>query len=128
MTTSGPRARWIMTRVALAVAVVIGVATLTFALIHLAPGDPIYALAGDGGSPEYYADMRAKYGLDRPIAEQFERYAKAVAVADFGYSFMSHSPVMDLILQRLPNTLAVVGRTIPLSSITLETTNQPCPS
>lgn len=105
MTASGPRARWIMSRVALAVAVVIGVATLTFALIHLAPGDPIYALAGDGGSPEYYADMRAKYGLDRPIAEQFGRYAKAVAVADFGYSFMYQAPVARVLAQHAPASL-----------------------
>ena len=105
MMASGPRARWIMSRVALAVAVVIGVATLTFALIHLAPGDPIYALAGDGGSPEYYAEMRAKYGLDRPIAEQFGRYAKAVAIADFGYSFMYQAPVARVLAQHAPASL-----------------------
>ena len=105
MMTSGTPARWIMSRLALAVAVVIGVATLTFALIHLAPGDPIYALAGDGGSPEYYADMRAKYGLDRPIAEQFGRYAKAVAVADFGYSFMYQAPVARVLAQHAPASL-----------------------
>lgn len=98
-------ARWLFRRFALAAGVVVGVATLTFGLIHLAPGDPIYVLAGDGGSPEYYADMRAKYGLDRPIVEQFGRYARAVAVADFGYSFMYQAPVARVLFQHAPPSL-----------------------
>ena len=102
MRSPGARVRWILGRLVLATGVVIGVATLTFVLIHLAPGDPIYALAGDGGSPEYYADMRAKYGLDRPIPEQFGRYARAVAVADFGYSFMYQAPVARVLAQHAP--------------------------
>ena len=105
MTSPAARVRWTLGRLALAVGVVIGVATLTFALIHIAPGDPIYALAGDGGSPEYYVDMRAKYGLDRPIPEQFGRYARAVAVADFGYSFMYQAPVARVLAQHAPASL-----------------------
>ena len=105
MTSRRSRTRWLLHRFVLATGVVIGVATLTFALIHLAPGDPIYALAGDGGSPEYYADMRAKYGLDRPLVEQFGRYASAVAVADFGYSFMYQAPVARVLAQHAPASL-----------------------
>ncbi len=97
--------RWILRRLLLAVPVVLGVTSLTFLLIHLAPGDPIYLLAGDGGSPAYYADMRAKYGLDRPLAEQFVRYAAAVLTADLGYSFMYQAPVTTVILQHLPASL-----------------------
>jgi peptide/nickel transport system permease protein len=77
-------ARWLVRRAMLAVAVVIGVTTLTFTLIHLAPGDPIYLLAGDGGSASYYESMRAKYGLDQTITEQFVRYVRAVVSGDFG--------------------------------------------
>jgi peptide/nickel transport system permease protein len=105
MNTSTSRTGWIFRRVVLAVAVVVGVATLTFVLIHLAPGDPIYALAGDGGTPEYYAELRAKYGLDRSIVEQFGRYARAVAVADFGYSFMFQAPVARVLLRHAPASL-----------------------
>lgn len=99
------RARWLLHRFALAASVVVGVATLTFVMIHAAPGDPIYALAGDGGSPAYYADMRAKYGVDRPIVEQFGRYARAVAVGDFGYSFMYQAPVARVLVQHAPPSL-----------------------
>lgn len=101
----GTTARWLLQRVALAACVVAGVAALTFVLIHLAPGDPIYVLAGDGGNVEYYADMRAKYGLDRPVVEQFGRYAVAVAAADFGYSFMYQAPVARVILEHAPASL-----------------------
>lgn len=105
MTIPHGTARWIVRRTLLALIVVAGVATLTFALIHLAPGDPIYVLAGDGGSPSYYADMRAKYGLDRPLVEQFARYAGAVTRADFGYSFMFQAPVARVLAQHAPASL-----------------------
>jgi|KBSSwiStaDraftv2_1062776.scaffolds.fasta_scaffold120642_2 peptide/nickel transport system permease protein len=105
MRSSASHPRWLLRRFALAAFVVVGVATLTFILIHAAPGDPIYVLAGDGGTPEYYADMRAKYGLDRPLLEQFGRYARAVAVADFGYSFMYQAPVVRVLVQHAPASL-----------------------
>lgn len=105
MTVPRMHGRWLVRRVALAAAVVAGVTTLTFVLVHLAPGDPIYALAGDGGSPDYYADMRAKYGLDRPLLEQFGRYARAVAAGDFGYSFMYQAPVARVLLEHAPASL-----------------------
>ena len=105
MSPSSRTTRWVLGRSLLALVVVVGVATLTFALIHLAPGDPIYVLAGDGGSPSYYADMRAKYGLDQPIVDQFVRYTRAVAVADFGYSFMYQTPVARVLAQHAPASL-----------------------
>lgn len=84
---------WAIRRALAALPVVAGITLLTFTLVHLAPGDPIYLLAGDGGSPSYYADMRAKFGLDRPLVEQFARYARAALTADFGYSFAYQAPV-----------------------------------
>ena len=54
---------WCARRVASGILVVAGIAALTFVLVHLAPGDPVYLLAGDGGSLAYYQEMRAKYGL-----------------------------------------------------------------
>lgn len=96
---------WLGRRLVLALPVVAGVTALTFVLIHLAPGDPIYALAGDGGSPAYYADMRARYGLDRPLLTQFATYAGLVLSGDLGYSFMFQLPVSSVILDHLPSSL-----------------------
>lgn len=115
MTTGVSRGRWIGRRLLLALPVMGGVTALTFALIHAAPGDPIYALAGDGGSPAYYADMRARYGLDRPLAEQFARYAGLVFRGDLGYSFMFQSPVSRVLLDHLPSSLLLGASALALS-------------
>jgi peptide/nickel transport system permease protein len=96
---------WIGRRVLLAIPVVVGVTTLTFVLIHVAPGDPIYALAGDGGSPAYYQDMRARYGLDRPLLAQFMTYTRLVLSGELGYSFMFQAPVARVLRDHLPSSL-----------------------
>lgn len=108
-------AGWAVRRLLLALPVVIAITTLTFALIHLAPGDPVYLLAGDGGSPAYYADMRVKFGLDRPIGEQFLRYAAAAATGDFGYSFTYQSPVTRVIAQHAPASILLGFAALTLS-------------
>jgi len=88
---------WLLRRALLATPVIVGVTALTFVLIHLAPGDPIALLAGDGGTPAYYDEMRTKYGLDQPLFQQFLRYVRAVATGDLGYSFMFQAPVLGLL-------------------------------
>jgi len=108
--------RWALGRLLVALPVVLGVTTLTFVLIHVAPGDPIYLLAGDGGSPAYYAEMRAKYGLDRPLVEQFVRYVHAVATGDLGYSFMFQSPVLRLLLDHAAASLLLGFAALVLGS------------
>ncbi|MBA3638442.1 MAG: ABC transporter permease [Acidobacteria bacterium] len=94
-----------MRRALFALLVVAGVTILTFVLIHLAPGDPVYLLAGDGGSPAYYDEMRARYGLDRPLAEQLRRYLSAITTLELGYSFMFQAPVAKVLLEHAPASL-----------------------
>lgn len=98
-----------------AVPLIIGVLIFTFGLIHLAPGDPIIVLAGDGGSAAYYTEMRARYGLDRPLPERLGRYLLAVASGDFGYSFSHRQPVFQVILSRVPATLLLMGSALLFS-------------
>jgi peptide/nickel transport system permease protein len=99
-----------------AVPLVLGVLVVTFVLIHLAPGDPIYFLAGDGGDAAYYAAMRAYYGLDRPLPEQLARYVLAVLGGNFGYSFSYQQPVLQVIWGRVPATLLLMGTALVLST------------
>lgn len=103
-------------RLLAAVPLVLGVMAIAFTLIHLAPGDPIQALAGDGGDAAYYAAMRARYGLDRPLPEQFGRYALALLRGDLGYSFSYGQPVGRVIVGRLPATLLLTGTALALST------------
>jgi peptide/nickel transport system permease protein len=90
---------------------------MTFVLIHLAPGDPTYILAGEGGDAAYYAQVRAQYGLDRPLPEQLARYLLAAARGDFGYSFHYQQPVVGVILSRVPATLLLTGTALLWSTL-----------
>jgi peptide/nickel transport system permease protein len=107
---------YVLRRLAEAIPLFFGVVVLTFALIHLAPGDPIYALAGEAGDAAYYAEMREHYGLDRPFAEQFVVYVANVIQGDFGHSYTQKQPVLPIILARVPATLLLVVTALVLAT------------
>ena len=87
--------RYIVRRLLEAVPLLLGVIALTFVLVHVAPGDPVRILAGDGGDESYYATMRAKFGLDRPLPEQLVIYVGSALRGDFGYSTLQLRPARD---------------------------------
>jgi peptide/nickel transport system permease protein len=90
---------------------------LTFFLIHLAPGDSVIALGGEHGDPGYYALIRAKFGLDRPLPEQFVVYVTHVIGGDLGTSFIHGRPVSGVIAERLPATLLLMSTALLLSTV-----------
>jgi peptide/nickel transport system permease protein len=109
-------AAYILRRLGQSALLLLAVVTLTFALIHLAPGDPIYALAGESGNAAYYAEMRAHFGLDRPLPEQFAIYAGDVLRGDFGRSYVQKQPVFAVIVSRLGATLLLLGTALSLAT------------
>jgi peptide/nickel transport system permease protein len=108
---------WCARRVASGILVVAGIAALTFVLVHLAPGDPVYLLAGDSGSLAYYQEMRAKYGLDRTLFEQFVLYGRSILWRDFGYSFMYQAPVFEVVMAHLPASLLLGATATVLATV-----------
>ncbi len=88
-----------------------------FALIHLAPGDPVLALAGEHGDAEYYAFMRAKFGLDQPLHEQLFTFVANLAHGDLGTSYVQGRPASQIILERLPATLLLTATALTIASI-----------
>ncbi len=80
------------------------VVTLTFAALHLS-GDPIEVLVGDQAPPEVVAHYREKFGLDRPLWQQYLSYFASIAQGDFGLSMSDRTPAATLILQALPKTI-----------------------
>ena len=111
----GPKtAVYIVRRLAQAVPVVIGIVVLNFLLLQLAPGDAATVLAGEAGGapPEYVAQLRERFGLDRPTHVQLLLYLKNVLSLDLGYSFRNSMPVSTLILGRLGPTLLLMGATL----------------
>ena len=66
--------RYVLGRILQLIPVTLVVIVLNFLLIHLAPGDVSLVLAGENADPSYLAEVRARYGLDRPFLEQLWRY------------------------------------------------------
>ncbi len=96
------------------VSVALGVAVINFFLLRLAPGDAAQVLAGEAGAatPEYMAALRAQFGLDQPLLVQFWKYILNLAHFNLGYSFRHGMPVAQLIGERVPATLLLMGASI----------------
>jgi ABC-type dipeptide/oligopeptide/nickel transport system permease component len=102
-------------RLGAAALVVLGVCTLVFLLIHLVPGDPVEAMLGEGARPADRTAMTAALGLDRPLGEQYRLYLVRLLRLDLGQSFSFQRPVLDLLAERLPATLALAGVALVLA-------------
>jgi peptide/nickel transport system permease protein len=90
--------------------------TLSFFLIRLAPGDPFSALLENPRVTTQQVDrLRAEYGFDRPLHEQYLQYVSRVARGDLGDSFYHWRPVRTLIAERLPRTLLLMGLALAAS-------------
>jgi len=98
---------------------VLGTAILNFFLLKAVPGDLVDVIAVQSGSatPEYMAQLRAAYGLDASLAVQLLHYLGQLAQLDLGHSFRYNEAVLQLILDRLPATLALVGAGLLLALV-----------
>jgi peptide/nickel transport system permease protein len=95
-------------------------ATLNFALPHLAPGDPVvYVYGGDAQalSPENLERLRATFGLDRPLLEQYGAFWAGLLHGDLGLSVQYNRPVVEVLADRLPWTLVLVGTATVLAAV-----------
>ncbi len=98
--------RFVFFRLLQAVPTVIGVTFISFVIIKLAPGDFLDQLKLNPQiSPETIERLKKIYGLDEPLLVQYVKWLKSAIFFDLGYSFQYHAPVLDLILERIPNTL-----------------------
>ncbi len=102
--------RYILRRLVIAIPTLVAISLVIFTILALAPGDPLSDLAlNPAVPPEVQQRLRASMGLDDPVPVRYARWATSLARGDFGYSFQTRSPVSDLLVQRLPTTLAVLG-------------------
>jgi len=95
--------------------------SLNFAIPRLAPGSPIdYLVPSEQIStitPEQREQILAQFGLEKPLAEQYWSYLTGILQGDLGYSTQQGRPVVDMLLERLPWTLVLVGGAISLALI-----------
>ncbi|NBR90719.1 MAG: ABC transporter permease [Rhodobacteraceae bacterium] len=110
-------ASFLLRRVFYGILLMLGVVVLNFLLIRLAPGDPAVVIAGEmgGASEEMLAQIRADYGLDKPVLVQLGIYLGNVAQGDLGQSFFFNQPVTKLIALRIWPTILLVISALALS-------------
>ena len=98
--------QFIFRRLGLVIPTFIGITLLTFAFVHLIPGDPVLIMAGERGiSPERHAQLLAQLGLDQPLWKQYLTYINGVLHGDLGISLKSRIPVWDEFVPRFKATL-----------------------
>ncbi len=109
--------RYLLRRLLLTIPVLLGVATLVFALVHLVPGDPAQSMLGEGAAPQDVAELRARLGLDRPLVMQYAAFMRGLARADLGTSLRYNTPVTREIRARLTHTvqLALAAMAVALA-------------
>jgi peptide/nickel transport system permease protein len=100
-----------------AIPLLLGVATLVFIALSLAPGDPASLYLPVGGSPEVLEQIRRTMGLDDPLLTRYLKWLLAFLQGDFAFSFHYQMPVRDRILAALPNTLVLASGALILSFV-----------
>ena len=105
-------ARFLLSRLAQSVFILIGVTMITFALAFLVPADPVRMIAGRNATPTVVENIRHQLGLDRPIPLQYASYVARLAQGDLGRSYMQRTEVSALIASRLPATLLLMAGAI----------------
>ena len=108
--------RFLLRRLVLTIPVLLGVATLVFALIHIVPGDPVQSMLGESAAPADVAELRRRLGLDQPLYAQYLGFLRGAMVGDLGRSLRTNQPVTAAIAERLPATfeLALAAMTMAI--------------
>lgn len=97
--------RYLLRRLLHAIFVVWGAATLVFAILHFSPGDPAVALVGENATDAQFEQVRRSLGLDLPLHERYLRYLGDLARGDLGTSWFVGQPTLDMLAERLPDTI-----------------------
>jgi peptide/nickel transport system permease protein len=102
--------RYILRRLLQAVPLLLGISVASFAILKAVPGGPLAAYeASPDITDEDIRRLEHAFGLDQPVPIQYLNWLGRFVVGDWGYSFVSHQPVLGLIGERLPNTVYLMG-------------------
>ena len=108
--------RYIQRRLLIAIPVMLGVATIVFALMHLLPGDPAEVmLAQSGGQADAIERLRGQLGLDLPLHVQYWHFLTSIVNGDFGESIWLRKPVSQVLQEQLPATLELATSAMVLA-------------
>src|SRR5881392_662404 len=105
----GAMTRYLVRRLLLAIPTLLLISFVLFAILSLAPGDPLSQFAANPAvPPEVRENIKKSLGLDQPWPLRYVHWLTSVAQGDWGFSFCSRVPVWDLLKLRIPSTLTVV--------------------
>ena len=107
--------RTLGSRLAGAAAVALGVSFMVFLLLHCVPGDPVDVMLGEYAAAADRLALRARLGLDLPLAEQWWHFLRGVLHGDLGVSLVSSTPVMPLLLEHFRYTALLAGAALLLA-------------
>jgi peptide/nickel transport system permease protein len=108
--------QYLIRRAIISVITLVAISAVVFSILALAPGDPLSEFATNPNVPaSLRQQIRKDFGLDDPIHIQYVKWARNYVKGDWGRSFASRGPVTDLVLGRLPVTLAIVGSAFLIS-------------
>jgi peptide/nickel transport system permease protein len=111
--------RYVVRRVLQAIPLLLVISILGFVLYNLVPNSPFQAqlALNPNATPEDIARLEARYGLNRPLHERYLVWLSNILRGDFGSSYFTKQPVMQMILERLPNTLLLTGSAFLISLV-----------
>lgn len=116
MANTSSKKAYIATRVRNYLAAFAAILVVNFAIPRVMPGDPTTRFVGPGFTEEARQELLREFGLTKPIWEQFLLYLTNTLTGDFGVSFSRYpTPVMELIIERLPRTLYLMGASVTVS-------------
>jgi peptide/nickel transport system permease protein len=107
--------RFIVRHVLMMIPILLGISLVMFILLRVVPGDPAVMALNVYATPERVTELRAQWGLDRPIAEQYGIFLAQLAHGDLGYSYFYKQPAISLVLERLGPELALIASTVVLT-------------
>jgi ABC-type dipeptide/oligopeptide/nickel transport system permease component len=108
---------FLLRRVLLAIPTLFGVLVVVFALLYVAPGDPVMEMVGERADSATIARLRAELKLDEPLPVQFAHYAGGVLRGDLGRSYITNRPIVSDIRERFPRTLQLAASAMLLAAV-----------
>ncbi len=109
------RFKFILSRPIQLIPVLFGISIVTFVMVHSIPGDPVRTLLGSKATPEAIERIRAEFGLDQPVWLQYVYFLENLTQGEMGVSVVYKVPVLQLVFDRLPATLFLLGYGVTLA-------------
>ena len=109
---------YVIRKLMLMIPILLGIVVVSFIIVHIAPGDPTTVMVSPKIKPADLARIKSNLGLEEPLSVQFVKWFRNVLQFDLGVSFISGRKVSDVVKEKIPNTLLLMGTGIFVALVT----------